>query len=72
MKFGLGVMCEYPDDAPEPEGTVIFNGMPKVGDKVVLPSDNKTWTVIRIDEYGSYPIVVAKDIDYIRKELEND
>ena len=60
MKIGLGVMCEYPDDALEPEGTVLFDGWPKVGDDVVLPSNGKTWTIIRIDEHGSYPVIVRK------------
>ncbi len=58
IKIGLGVMCEYDDDAPEPEGTVIFDSFPKIGDEVMLPSDGKVWIVTRIDDnpYSSYPI----------------
>ncbi|KKL64488.1 hypothetical protein LCGC14_2164540 [marine sediment metagenome] len=60
MKFGFGVMCEYPDDAPEAEGTVLFDGMPKVGDEVTLPSNGKVWIIVRINNYGSYPIIVKR------------
>ncbi len=65
-KVGLGVMCEYDDDAPEPEGTVFFNSWPKVGDEVVLPSDGKTWFITRIREHDSYPVIVRM------KEMSSD
>ena len=58
MRIGLGVMCEYENDAPEPEGTVIFDGWPKVGDEVVLPSDGKTWVITGFSEHGAYPVIV--------------
>lgn len=59
IKIGLGVMCEYDDDAPEPEGTVIFDCFPKIGDEVILPSDGKVWVVTSINPnpYASYPII---------------
>ncbi len=60
VKIGLGVMCEYENDAPEPEGTVIFDGWPRVGDEVILPSDGKVWVITRIRKYGSYPVIVRQ------------
>ncbi len=60
VKIGLGVMCEYENNAPEPEGTVIFNGWPKVGDEVILPSDGKVWVITRIREYDCYPVIVRR------------
>ena len=46
--IGYMVWCEYHDGetAPEPEGTVFFDGPPKIGDTAVL-SDGKTWKVTR-------------------------
>lgn len=60
VRIGLGVMCEYDNDAPEPEGTVIFNDWPKVGDEVVLPSDGKVWIITRIEERDTYPVIVRQ------------
>lgn len=60
VKIGLGVMCEFDDEAPEPEGTVIFNKWPKVGDEIVLPSDGKVWIITKIKEHDSYPVVVRR------------
>ena len=60
MKIGLGVMCEYEDCAPEPEGTVVFDSWPKVGDEVVLPSDGLTWVITEIQEHSSYPVIVRR------------
>ena len=32
MKFGLYTICEFDDDAPEAEGTVIYDELPpKIG-----------------------------------------
>lgn len=45
MSYGLYVICDLEDEAPEPEGMVIFNTLhPPIGTEVVL-SDKKTWIV---------------------------
>ncbi len=59
MKFGLGVMCYFKDGAPEPEGTVIFDTWPEIGDEVVL-SDNKIWIITSVSEYGCWPVHVKR------------
>ncbi len=61
MNILLNVMCEFDDEAPEPEGTVLFRGTPKVGDEVKL-SDGLIWVVTRVSEedYCSYPVTVKR------------
>ena len=61
MKFGLYTICEFSDDAPEPEGTVIYDELPpKIGTEIEL-SDKKIWIVTRFEEYNSTVYVKAKD-----------
>lgn len=61
MKFGLGIMCVFEDEAPEAEGTVIFDGCPKVGDTAVL-SDGHVWEVVSFDERDTdlYPVKMKR------------
>lgn len=61
MIFGLYTICEFGgNDAPEPEGTVIYNELPpKIGTEVVL-SDKKTWIVTRFEKYNSTVYVKLK------------
>lgn len=61
MKFGLYTICEFANDAPEPEGTVIYDELPpKIGTEVVL-SCGKTWIVTRFTEYNSTVYVKIKE-----------
>ena len=73
MKIGIGVMCHYPDEAPEPEGTVFFEGMPKVGDKAML-SDDEEWIVVRVenDYCNSYPVHMERVRPYGTKTNTTD
>ncbi len=66
MKFGIGVMCCFDDEAPEPEGTVLFEGWPKVDDEVVL-CDGNIWIIIEIDDENgsSYPVKVKRKKIYV-------
>ncbi len=49
MKFGLWTVCEYDNDAPEPEGLVLYDTLPEPGTVVTL-SDKKEWVVKRFDK----------------------
>ena len=60
MLFGLYTMCEFNGEAPEPEGTVLYNELPpKIGTEVVL-SDKKVWIVTEFQEYNSTVYVKLK------------
>ena len=62
MKFGLYTICEFDDDAPEPEGIVIYDELPpKIGTEVVL-CDKKIWIVTRYEEYNSTVYVSQKNV----------
>lgn len=61
MKFGLYTICEFDDDAPEPEGTVIYDELPpKIGTEVIL-SDKKVWIVTNFEEYNLTVYVKLKE-----------
>ena len=50
MKYGIFVTCYYKGGhAPEPEGNVIFDHYPKIGDRKIL-SDGKIWEVFQVYE----------------------
>lgn len=52
MIYGIYVICHYENDAPEPEGVVLFDRPPKIGDRKIL-CDGKTWEVFEVNENGS-------------------
>jgi hypothetical protein len=53
MKFGLYTMCYYDNDAPEPEGTVLYDKLPPdVGTKIKL-CDGEVWVVTEFTEHDS-------------------
>ena len=50
VSYGIYVICWFgEDDAPEPEGTVIFDHYPKIGDQKIL-SDGHVYEVFRVHE----------------------
>lgn len=50
LSYGILVICHYGnDDCPEPEGTVIFDHYPKIGDRKIL-SNGKTYEVFQVYE----------------------
>lgn len=72
MIFGLYTICEFNNgiDAPEPEGTVIYNELPpKIGAEVVL-SGGKTWIVTRFEEYNSTVYVKLKQEQESEREQD--
>ena len=60
MKFGLYTICQYENDAPEPEGVVIYDKLPPdIGTEVVL-SCGKVWVVSSVDREYSKVYVKRK------------
>jgi hypothetical protein len=51
LLYGYLCTCTYPDDAPEDEGTVLFDHSPAIGDEFLLPSSAfaETWRVTSVD-----------------------
>lgn len=52
--YGYLCICTYPDDAPEDEGTVLFDHLPEKGDEFLLPSSRFTekWRVTSVDHHS--------------------
>ena len=64
VRLGWWVICMVP--YPEPEGVVCLKHVPKVGDKIELPSEEKShpgrkWTVINVSECTLELTVELKD-----------
>lgn len=61
MKFGLYTICEFDNEAPEPEGIVLYNKMmPDIGTEVTL-SDGNVWVVTCFNESIAQVYVKLKE-----------
>jgi len=55
ISYDVPVVCQFPnqDGFREPEGTVIVNRYPVVGDVLIL-SDKKEWIVVAVEGDPNY------------------
>lgn len=62
-RIGIGywVICTFPDQAPEPEGTVIFFTDPEPGEGTIL-CDGRIWQITR--EYDGKLYVKVPYVGY--------
>ena len=61
VKIAYPVICQFNDGFREPEGDVIFDSPPKVGDKMIL-SDKKEWIVVKVEKDYDWPKVIVEKI----------
>ena len=64
IKYAVPVWCQYDDGYREPEGDVIVNRYPVVGDKLIL-CDKKEWVVVAVegDPAHCWPKVICEKCD---------
>ncbi len=63
LMLAVPVWCQYDDGFREPEGDVLMEKYPKIGDELTL-CDNKKWKVIVIEGNPvlCWPKVICKKI----------
>ena len=64
VKYAVPVWCQSEDGFREPEGDVVVDEYPKVGDELLL-CDGKKWKVVAIegDPELCWPKVICEKID---------